>query len=218
MKSTNKRKLIFLSATALLITTTGILFHQSFLRMLPLYISLFINLLQTDINRYASLIGAFNAVIYSAVYYYYGLFAMAAYALLFSAPLQLITFFNWRRKSYRNSTHLRRLTFRQRISISLFLIISFAVLYLILSKLNSAYILLDNATTIFGVLVSLLMLMRYEEYSFLMIPQAVLNLALYISMLPQKPEQITFVVYAIYLCVCSFLTFHNAHRLYKLQH
>jgi len=50
---------------AILITWTGIAFKQNVFRILPLYISLIIGMLQAKANRYANLIGSINCLIYS---------------------------------------------------------------------------------------------------------------------------------------------------------
>jgi len=61
-----KRIFVILLAIAAfsLITFTGIKYSQSFLRMLPLYISLSVMLLQTKANRYSFLIGGLNSILY----------------------------------------------------------------------------------------------------------------------------------------------------------
>jgi len=97
-----KKKLIMpllLGAAAILITVTGIVFGQSALRILPLYISLVIGLLQSRVSRIAPLIGGINALLYAAVYLYYGLYASALYAVLVSCPMQIATFFSWRKRA-----------------------------------------------------------------------------------------------------------------------
>ena len=71
--------LCMIGVTAVLITVTGILFHQSPLRILPLYISLFVGMLQAQANRYASLLGGLNSLLYMLVNIYLGLYASAGY-------------------------------------------------------------------------------------------------------------------------------------------
>ena len=60
--------LVLLVVTAVCITASGILYKQPLLHILPLYISLFISLLQSRVNRIAYLIGAGNAILYAIVY------------------------------------------------------------------------------------------------------------------------------------------------------
>jgi hypothetical protein len=69
----NAPLLCIMAVTAAGITIAGFLFHQSFFRILPLYISLIIALLQSRMIRYASLIGGINSILYALVYAHYPL-------------------------------------------------------------------------------------------------------------------------------------------------
>ena len=110
IKKENILKAVLILVTFLFLTVSGILFKQSFLRMIPLYISLIVGLLQSNVNRYAPLIGGINSIIYAAVFLYYHLYASAASALFMSCPLQLITFVLWNKKPWGNSTVLKKLS------------------------------------------------------------------------------------------------------------
>ncbi len=103
-----------MAVTGILITVTGIYYKQSFLRILPLYNSLIIAMLQSRVNRYSNLFGSINSILYAAVYMYYGLLASALQAILFSFPMQLITFIRWNKNKWEKSTVLRKLTWKQR--------------------------------------------------------------------------------------------------------
>lgn len=80
------RYLLPILITAAAITAAGLWFHQNFFRILPLYVSLFVMILSAQVNRYAFLLGGLNLILYAAVYFVYGLYGMAAYALLVSFP------------------------------------------------------------------------------------------------------------------------------------
>ena len=63
--------IIFLMVcTAVLITVSSVMTDQSFLRVMPLYVSLFIALLQSRVNRFASLLGSVNSIVYGIVYFH----------------------------------------------------------------------------------------------------------------------------------------------------
>ena len=72
--------------------------------MVPLFVSLFVMSFQSEANRIGSLIGAINAVIYTAAYLYMGVYVSAASAIFLSVPLQLATFFNWKKNAYKKET------------------------------------------------------------------------------------------------------------------
>ncbi|MBQ4604555.1 MAG: nicotinamide mononucleotide transporter, partial [Clostridia bacterium] len=137
MKTVNKKNskkdifiFILMGITAILITVAGIYFHQSFLRILPLYISLIVGLLQSRINRYASLLGSINSLLYGAVYFYYGLYGSVFSAILFSFPIQLLTFIRWNKNKWNNSTMLRKLTAKQRVLMALSFIAALVAMWI----------------------------------------------------------------------------------------
>ncbi|MBO5218949.1 MAG: nicotinamide mononucleotide transporter, partial [Clostridia bacterium] len=178
-----KKKLIMpllLGAAAILITVTGIVFGQSPLRILPLYISLVIGLLQSRVSRIAPLIGGINALLYAAVYLYYGLYASALYAVLVSCPMQIATFFSWRKRAYGQSVVFRRMSLRGRLLTALGFAACWAAMWAIMSALGSSYRVFDNTVTLLGILITVLTMFAYIEYTVLMIPSGLCSLGLYI--------------------------------------
>ena len=109
--------IILMVFTAILITIAGVYYQQSFLRILPLYVSLVISLLQTRISRFASLMGGINSLLYGAVYIYYSLYGSAFSALLVSFPIQILTFIRWNKNKWEHSTVLKKLNTKQRLLI-----------------------------------------------------------------------------------------------------
>ena len=203
--------------TAVLITAAGIYFHQSFLRILPLYISLVIGLLQSRVNRYASLLGSMNSLLYGAVYIYYSLYGSAFSAILFSFPIQLLTFIRWNKNKWEHSTMLRKLNGRQRILIAAGLAVALVAMWIILPLIGSQYVFLDSVTNILGILIYFLTMFAYVEYTFLMIINGVIGTALYITMLGDEPEITTYLIYSVYSFICIVFAFFQAKKLYDSQ-
>ena len=213
----NRFILLLLTVTGILITVTGILFRQSFLRILPLYISLFVMLLNSRVSRFGPLIGGINSLLYAAVYVYYGLYASAAYAVLASCPFQIVTFIRWSKHPYENSTVFRRMTWKQRGLTALAFAAAWLIVCFILQKLSSNYMLLDATTSLLGVLISLLTVFAYVEYTFLSIPSIIVSICLHATMMRDTPEQITYLIYTIYAGICTLRAFFSARSLYKKQ-
>ena len=94
-------KNFIIALTFILILVTSILTKQKFIVIFPVFISLFIMSLQAEANRYAYLAGGINAVVYTGIYIYLGLYASAASAIFFSFPLQVVTFITWKKKAYK---------------------------------------------------------------------------------------------------------------------
>ncbi|MBQ8400418.1 MAG: nicotinamide mononucleotide transporter [Clostridia bacterium] len=213
----NLPRLCMIAVTAVLITTTGILFQQSFLRILPLYISLFVGALQARASRYASLLGGCNSILYTLVYWYLGLYASAGYALFFSCPVQIATFIRWSRNKYGSSTHFRRMTGKQRILTAAGFLICFAALYAVLKIAGSSYQLLDNLSSLLGILISVLTMLAFIEYTWLMLPSGIISICLNLATMADYPEQITYVIFSLYSIICVTQQFFRVRKLYREQ-
>ncbi len=213
----NAPRLCLMGITAVLITVTGIVFRQSVIRILPLYISLVIGLLQSRANRFAPLLGGFNSLLYMIVYLYLGLYASAGYALLFSCPVQLLTFVRWSRQKYKDSTQFRAMSWKWRAVVAVGYGAAVTVLCLALNMLGSDYSLLDSLSSLLGILVSFLTMLAFVEYTWLMLPSAVINICLDFSVMQAHPEQITYVIYAFYSLICVTIGFFRVRKLYAEQ-
>ena len=213
----NLPRLILLAVTAILITVMGILFRQSFIRILPLYVSLFVAVLQSRANRYACLLGGLNSILYTIVYVYLGLYASAGYAILFSFPLQIITFILWSRRKEGESTRFRRMSPLCRLLVLLGFAVSSVALGFVLKAAGSSHQLLDNLSSLMGILITLLTMFAFVEYTWLMLPSGLLNIALNIATMQTNPEQITYVVFSVYSMICVTIQFFCVRRLYAEQ-
>lgn len=88
---------IIVAAYTVTLTVLSILFKQMFIKVLPCYISLVVMLLQARANKYSFLLGALNSIIYAVGYYFEKVYGSLAEALILSFPIQMITFFVWKR-------------------------------------------------------------------------------------------------------------------------
>ena len=206
-----------MAITFVLLTIARYYCKQPLLRTLPLYISLVVGFLQSRVNRYAPLIGGFNSLLYAYVYYYFGLMAMAAYALLVSCPIQLITFLQWNKRAYKHSTVFRCMTTKQRIWTTVACAAAWLITYFILKAIGSSYQLLDNTIMLFGVLISILTMFAFIEYTYLIVVSSIISIYLHAVMLLDKPEQLTYLIFSIYSLICITRGFFQARALYKEQ-
>jgi nicotinamide riboside transporter PnuC len=206
-----------MAVTAILITVTGIWFHQSFIRILPLYVSLVVGVLQSRANRYASLLGGMNSILYALVYVYLGLYASAGYAILFSFPLQIMTFILWSRRKQGESTKFRKMSWGCRILVLIGYLTCFAILRMVLQAAGSSHQLLDNLTSLTGILISVLTMFAFVEYTWLMLPSGMLSIVLNFATMQTNPEQITYVIFSFYSITCVTIQFFRVRKLYAEQ-
>lgn len=210
--------------TLVLILSTGILFKQTAFRMLPLCISLLVMFLQANVNRYNFLLGGCNSILYAIAYFSLGLPSQALYALLFSFPLQLLSFLNWKRKADGTSTRLLRMPLRLRMLLGggvAALILGLCVIYLALFDYENgwalAMMILDNTVSVVGIAATALMLLRFVEYAPLQITGLICSLTIYFIKLPTEPEQITFIIYSVYAMICASMAIRNMRKRYLAQ-
>jgi len=209
--------IILMVFTAILITIAGVYYQQSFLRILPLYVSLVISLLQTRISRFASLMGGINSLLYGAVYIYYSLYGSAFSALLFSFPIQILTFIRWNKNKWEHSTVLRKMSRKQRVIVLFGFIGALAAMWILLPLIGAKYVFLDSIINLLGILIYFLTMFAFVEYTFLMIINGVISIILYITMLSDSPEIATYLIYSVYSFICIVFAFFQAKRLYDTQ-
>ena len=217
INKSNLPLLCMILVTGILITVTGIHFGQGFLRILPLYVSLFIMFLQTRVNRYAYLLGGLNSLLYAYVYWYYGLYASVAYAVLVSCPFQIATFILWSKRPWGNSTVFKKMTKKQLILVGAAFVTVWLVLQVVLKALGGNYQILDSTTSLLGILASILVMLAYVEHTYLSFPSGIIGLFLYATMLKESPEQITYLIYQIYAFTCTTITFFKTRKVYNQQ-
>ncbi len=209
--------LCLMAVTAVLVIGTGIYYKQAFLRLLPLCNSLFIAFLLTRANRYAPLLIGFNAILYAASFFHYHLYANAAYALCVSCPLQLITFFRWHKKPYKQSTVFRKMTGKQRLFWSGIALAVWAIASLLFYRFQSDFNLLDTTGTVLGMYGTILSLLSYMEFPFFTAVTSLSSSLLFFSKLGSDPTGITYAIYYIYSLICAVKTYLRTRQLYAEQ-
>ena len=188
------------------ILTTGIIFHQEFWKMLPLFISLVVMLLQAKVNRYAYLLGGLNSILYAVAYFSMGIRESALSALLMSFPLQVITFILWQRKTTKNVTKLRKLNIWAIMGISAAFILAFVAMFFWFPHDETAStftVVMDTSTTLLGFVTTMLTLLRFREYIITQIAALPLSLSMHVMiMVGGNMANITYVIYTAYCAVC----------------
>lgn len=208
---------VLMCITGILITVSGIVWKQDFIHILPLYISLVIMLMQSSVNRFAYILGGLNSLLYAYTYYHYGLYGSAIYAASVSFPLQIITYILWSKKKYKSSTILKKMTTKQRLLLTIGCVMVWIGMYVFLSATGSSYRVLDNTVTLLGILCTVLTMLSYCEYTVISLASGIVSIILYIAMLKENPEQMTYLVFSIYSYICVCRAHICARKLYEQQ-
>lgn len=208
---------ILMLIVAAAISVSGIIFHQAFFRMCPLFVSLFVMALNSKANRYGLLIGSLNSLCYAAVYYYYNLIGTMFSALLISFPIQLVSFILWARKPYAKSTVFKSMKKWHYIVLATIMLASYIVTVWVIKLLHGSFAYLDAACFVFGIVVSILTLFAFVEYPVFNIISCILSIVLYVAMLPNNPEQTTYLIFSIYSFICVLRMRKSVKDLYLKQ-
>lgn len=212
-----KSKVIIIIITGIAILVAGILTKQPFFLMIPLFVSLFVMSFQSEANRLGVLIGAMNSLIYTGTYIYMGVYGSAASSLLFSFPMQLLTFFRWRKNAYKKTVIFKKMSKKLRL-ISLFSVLGiWAISAGVLHYLEYEYAIFDSITFLMGIVVPVLTMLAYMEYTYLWIVQGVVGLFLNVQMAMNDISQVTYLIYGIYALYCVVCAFINVRKFYKEQ-
>ena len=212
----NSKKIIII-ITGIAILVAGILCKQEFFLMLPLFISLFVMGFQSEANRLGPLAGAINSLIYTAAYIYMGVYASAASAVLFSFPIQLMTFFRWKKNAYKKTVVFRRMSTRVRVLASLGFVALWIALAVIFIKLDYEYAILDSGSFLMGFITPVLTMLAYIEYTYLWLVSAVVGLLLSVQMVVNDYKETTYLIYSVYCAYCIICAFINVRKFYNEQ-
>lgn len=215
----DKKKVIIIVLTGVAILVAGILCKQEFFLMIPLFVSLFVMSFQSEANRMGPLIGSINSLIYTVAYIYMGVYASAASAILFSFPIQLMTFFRWKKNAYKKTKTVvfRKMTTKMRVFWSVAFLIVWGIIAAIFMHLDYEYAILDSCTLLFGFVIPVLTMLAYIEYTYLWIVQCVLGVFLNIQMVVNDPKETTYLIYGVYALYCVIGAFINVQKYYNEQ-
>ena len=211
-------KKILMAITAACIIVASIVTKQHFIRVMPLFVSIFVMIYQTEARRSAFLIGGLNAVLYAFIYFFYfKLYGNAFNALFVSFPLQIATVINWKKHAYKKTTYFKRMSTRMRIWLSLGSAVVFLALFVILTALGSPYAILDNASSIIGTIITIIVLFAYIEYAYLMPIHTALALMLQVQLYMNDPTGLPYLIMAIFNFYCGINIFITVRRIYRQQ-
>jgi len=212
----NSKKIIIIT-TGIAILVAGIVCKQEFFLMIPLFISLFVMAFQSEANRAGALIGSINSLIYTAAYIYMGVYASAASAILFSFPVQLMTFFRWKKNAYKKTAIFRKMTTKMRIAWIVAFLVVWAIMAAVFMHFDYEYAILDSCSFIFGFVIPILTMLAYIEYTYLWIIQCVVGVFLNIQMVINDYKETTYLIYGVYALYCVIGAYLNVHKFYKEQ-
>ena len=210
-------KKIVIVITGIIILITGILTHQNPLLMVPLFISLFVMGFQSEANRIGVLIGSVNSLVYTGAYIYMGVYASAASALLFSFPIQLMTFFRWKKKAYKKTVVFKKMSTKARILFAAGVVALWSVTAYVFTLKDYQYAIWDSYLFIMGFIVPILTMLAYIEYTYLWIVNCIIGLFLNVQMFLVDYTTANYFIYGVYALYSVIGAYISVQRFYKEQ-
>lgn len=200
-----------------LILISAIWVKSQLYMLLPIFIAHIYMLLQARASRYMFILSAFNAVFFGLAYITQGLYTSAAYSIAVCMPLNIISYYNWKKRTHQNETQLRRLNRKQIFLVAAGSIVVWVLLYFIFSVLGSPYILYDNTATLIGALGVILGLFSFIECTIFQVVCCFTCVITYIRVIADQPAELPYLINNILAMGSSFVCFVNMMKIYKRQ-
>lgn len=204
MKGITRRRLFLdyipMALCAVLIIYFAIVKQQNFLSTLPTVITLFVQLLLVAADRHAFLLGGVNALIYGASYMTQNLYFSAFQAFCVSAPLQLFSFFNWKKKSGKAGHPLCFFGLWRTVFTLLICAFVWGIMVFFAHSLfpSAAIPEIDALIFVLGLAISILSAWGCIESQYINTFNSILALVLWIIMSVNNPANLNYVVISAY--------------------
>ena len=206
MKQTVDHKKIWLEwvpigVCAAAILTCAFIFGQKWYKVLPTLNTLIILLLSARVDRRSFLIGGLNAAFYGIGYLTEGLYFSVINCLLVSMPLQLFSFFSWKKHADGNSTKLRSLGWKGEIIVISSLAVGCLLCQWLLlpffggGQQQAAF---DIFLFVIGLVITVLSLLRYVETPYYNLISATANLIMWSLICTKNIADLNYLIMAAY--------------------
>ena len=223
MSMSDKKKTILfeylpMAVTGIIILVCAIVFKQMFIKVLPLFFSLLIMLLNSRANRIGFILGSINSCIYIIGYLMEGVYGTVA-STVFGIVIMLISYFRWKNNAYGKATVFRRFSTRGRVLLTLILCVAWATTSFVLSLMGGTAIVIDGLTMVLGFATNILTIVAYVEAPFLNIISGLCQFALWVQIvfINGNYAATTYLVYNVYCTYMIIRTFYRWIKLYKEQ-
>ena len=202
--------------TAALIIIFGIVFEQKIIKILPTIFTIIILQLSSQGKRIAFIFGATNCLIYCFGYLEENLLASVG-SSIFSFIIQMISFFQWKRNAYKNSTVFKRMTWKSIVLTIISFFVLWIAFYFLYIQLESSYIFLDNTIFVLNLIIPILVCFAFIEAQVINILCCFLTCILWCIIIPSNLSNITYLIMAAYSLFRVIQTLITWIKLYKEQ-
>lgn len=203
-RSINHKKIwlewVPMGVCAVAILTCAFVFGQKWYKVLPTLNTLVILLLSARVDRRSFLLGGLNAALYGIGYIGEGLYFSVINCLLVSMPLQLFSFFHWKKHADGKSTKLRTLGWKGEIVVISLTIMGCLCCYWFLLPFfaGEKQAALDIFLFVIGLVITVLSMLRYVEAPYYNLISSMANLVMWILICTQNIADLNYLIMASY--------------------
>ena len=185
---------------AVAILTCAFVFGQKWYKVLPTLNTLIILLLSARVDRRSFLLGGLNAAFYGVGYFTEGLYFSVINCLLVSMPLQLFSFFNWKKHADGNSTKLRTLGWKGEIVVVSLTVVGCLCCHWFLLPFfaGEKQAALDVFLFVIGLVITVLSMLRYVEAPYYNLISSMANLVMWLLICTQNIADLNYLIMAAY--------------------
>lgn len=187
---------ILITAVCLIVCT--LVFNQLFIKVLPCFISLFVLMLSAKANRFSFVIGAINCVIYSIGYAMESLWGSVGDAMLVNVPIQIVSFFVWKKSSKNGLTKIRKLNMKGWFLLLVSFLVGWFVFLYIFRLLNDSSLYLDNTLFVLSLCSMSLTIFGYMETRFIGVFSVSVSIVMWSLKVSIDIRNITYLIFNIY--------------------
>ena len=186
---------------AVAILTCAFVFEQKWYKVLPTLNTLIILLLSAHVDRRSFLIGGLNAAFYGIGFWTEGLYFSVINCLVVSMPLQLFSFFNWKKHADGTSTKLRSLGWKGQLAVVFSLAVGCLLCYWFLLPFfggGQKQAALDIFLFVIGLIITVLSMLRYVEAPYYNLISAAANLTMWSLICVGNVANLNYLIMAAY--------------------
>lgn len=186
--------------TGILIIVMAVWRQQTLLKTLPTLITLVVQVLNAHADRRGFLLGAANAMLYGLASASEGIYFSAINCFAVSAPIQIYSYFSWKRHSAGKLVELRFLGCRK-LLVSIGAVLSvWAVCNFGLARFfqGAAYPAVDTLSFSIGIVISLMAAKRFIDSQYFNIVSCILSLVLWILLTIRNTANFNYVIISAY--------------------
>ena len=203
--------------TAILISIAALINEQQIFKILPLYVSLFVMLLQSEGRRIGLLVGGLNSLLYAVVDYSYGLYASALSDILLSFTIQTVAFILWTKRKDGKTTVFRSMRPLHRLLLTLGIIAVYVPCLIVNTNIGAAMAPFDTWVFVNSIITPLIMMFAFIEYTYVGVINCIVVIIMNALMLKETPDRFSYLIYSIYSAICSIRALINVAKIYKRQ-